>query len=426
MDAGDGHDVGAVLGVEVILIGLMGEVVGEDVAGFHHLVGGHIVGDGDHVQGDVLGSQDLLGDVQHFHMGHGGAAHGDGGAGQGGVVHIGIIAIGGLGHGGHGGAAVGVGDEVHHLLAGQGSHQSLGFGGLLVAGLDAQHVHIGGIGGLDQQALLHGIQAGVQGVVVVDNGVVHIGQQVGQHGGLSLDKLDAQGILGNVSLGGGDAGVLLQGDDAVGLQKQQGAALVGGVVGNGDGDTVSQGDGGGQNQNSSQQNGQELLHGNLSFLMIVWETGCSAPGSAPGRRGTKVRHIRLLSRLMLAWYRAVTIIRGQPPFRVREDNKRGSLRRSSLSHRNPASHAGWPVIRYAESPSKQTQQRMHMQHMRISMGIMAVIFFIGPSPSLKRCKHRTTHGRGCQHLWLFSDCFSGVWEIHPPCRTKLCPATAVT
>ena len=265
----------------------MGEVVGEDIAGLHHLVGGHIVGDGDHIQGDVLGSQDVLGDVQHFHMGHGGAAHGDGGAGQGSVVHIGIIAIGGLGHGGHSGAAVGVGDEVNHLLAGQGSGQGLGFGGLLVAFLDAQHVHIGRIGRLDQQALLHGIQAGVQSVVVVDDGVVHIGQQVGQHGGLSLDKLDAQGILGDVQHGGGDAGLFLQGDDAVALQKQQGAALVGGVVGHGDGDAVGQRGGGGQNQNSSQQDGQELLHGDLSFLMIVGETGFTAPGSMPGRQGDK-------------------------------------------------------------------------------------------------------------------------------------------
>ncbi|MFQ9825205.1 MAG: hypothetical protein ACLRXP_00805 [Oscillospiraceae bacterium] len=39
------------------------------------------------------------------------------------------------------------------------------------------------------------------------------------------------GILGDVVLGGGDAGAVLELDDAVGFEQQQGAGFVGGVVG---------------------------------------------------------------------------------------------------------------------------------------------------------------------------------------------------
>jgi len=38
--------------------------------------------------------------------------------------------------------------------------------------------------------------------------------------------------------------------------------------------------------------------------------------------------------------------------------------------------------RYTESPSKRTQQRMHMRRMYIIMGIIAVCFSIELSPSL--------------------------------------------
>ena len=74
------------------------------------------------------------------------------------------------------------------------------------------------------------------------------------------------GILSDVGLGGGQANAFLQGDQAFLLQQQQGAGFVGGVVGNANLDGVSQGDrSGGQNQQGSQDNGQELLHVVLSF-----------------------------------------------------------------------------------------------------------------------------------------------------------------
>lgn len=43
-----------------------------------------------------------------------------------------------------------------------------------------------------------------------------------------------RGFSGNVSLGGGDAGAVLELDVAQILQQQQGTSLVGGVVGDGD------------------------------------------------------------------------------------------------------------------------------------------------------------------------------------------------
>ena len=61
MHAGDGHDLRAVLGIEVILVGLMCKVVREHVARVHHGVRGHIVVHNRDVQGDVLFSQDSLG-----------------------------------------------------------------------------------------------------------------------------------------------------------------------------------------------------------------------------------------------------------------------------------------------------------------------------------------------------------------------------
>lgn len=63
------------------------------------------------------------------------------------------------------------------------------------------------------------------------------------------------------------------------------------------------------------------------------------------------------------------------------------------------------VIRYAESPSKQTQQRMHMRHMCIIMGIIAFAFFMVSSPFFKRCKNDTTPLAECQPFFPFSRLF---------------------
>ena len=174
-------------------------------------------------------------------MGRGRSGHGDGLALQSVVVHGGVIAVGGVLHHGDHRAGVPLSDEVGHLLALQSGLQSQGLGGGLAALLDGQDVGVSGGAALDEQGVVHGVQAGVDGVVAVDHGVVQIGQHIGQLGGLCLHDLHIVRILHDVVLGGGDAHAVLQLDDAVLLQQQQGAGFVGGVVGNTDLDDGSVG-----------------------------------------------------------------------------------------------------------------------------------------------------------------------------------------
>src|SRR5699024_4761915 len=62
----------------------------------------------------------------------------------------------------------------------------------------------------------------------------------GQGLGLDLLKLQVFGVVHDVVGGGGQVGAVVQGDQALGLQQQQGAALVGGVVGDADDGAVRQ------------------------------------------------------------------------------------------------------------------------------------------------------------------------------------------
>src|SRR5699024_11441350 len=92
----------------------------------------------------------------------------------------------------------------------------------------------GGIGALGGQRVVGGGEAGLGGVVAVDDRHVGAGQAAGQMGGLHLDDLKVFGVGGDVLLGGGQAGVGGQLDQALGGQQLQGAGLVGGIVGNKD------------------------------------------------------------------------------------------------------------------------------------------------------------------------------------------------
>ena len=230
MHARDGGQVRAVLRVEVFLIGRMGEEVGEGVAGIHDGVRRHIIVHNCVLQGDALLRQDLLGNLQHVAVGIQGADHLDGLAVQGGVIHVGIIAVGGIVDGGNG--SVGVGrEEVHHLLAQHSRRQGLGFGGIHVLRLHGNHVHIGRFAVFEEQGLVQDLRR--QGVVAVDDAKVNVRQHVGHHGRFHFFKLDPQGIFRDIRLGGRDARVFLQLDHALGLEQQQRAALVGGIVGHG-------------------------------------------------------------------------------------------------------------------------------------------------------------------------------------------------
>ena len=119
-------------------------------------------------------------------------------------------------------------------------HQSLNSGIILVAFLDHQDVHIGRVGVFNGQGVFHGVEAGFQRIVDVDDGDVHLTQGVGDHGGLQLGEGQVLGVLHDVVGSGVQTGVSAELDETLGLQQQQGTGLVGHVVGDSNGSAVSQ------------------------------------------------------------------------------------------------------------------------------------------------------------------------------------------
>ena len=66
------------------------------------------------------------------------------------------------------------------------------------------------------------------------------GKDAGEGGGLQLLELQVLGIVHDVVGGSGQVGAVVQGDQALGLQQQEGAALIGGIVGDGNDGAVGQ------------------------------------------------------------------------------------------------------------------------------------------------------------------------------------------
>ena len=84
------------------------------------------------------------------------------------------------------------------------------------------------------------------------------------------------GIFHDVVLGGGDAGAFLQLDNALLLQQEESASLIGGVVGNSDLNggvlLAAAGEGQGQGQHKGQDQGGELgslFHDGILLFNIV-------------------------------------------------------------------------------------------------------------------------------------------------------------
>ena len=231
VNGSDGDDVGAVFLVEVIKIGGVLEVIGVHGAVLHDGVGHNVVVVGLNVEGDVLFGKDLLGDLEDLGVGRGGGGDGDGFAGERGVVDTGVVAVARILDGAHDRTVILLGDVIGDLLALERGDQSLDLVAGLVAFLDGEDVGVSGGGAFNGQRILDRIQTSVDGVVGVDDGVVHILEDVGDLRSFGLNDLDVVGILGDVVLGGGDAGAVLELDDAVGFEQQQGAGFVGGVVG---------------------------------------------------------------------------------------------------------------------------------------------------------------------------------------------------
>src|SRR5699024_4103305 len=82
------------------------------------------------------------------------------------------------------------------------------------------------------------VQVGLEGVVGGDDVQVELVHGVGQHGGLQLRELEILRVVRDVVGRGVEAGGRVHGDEALGLQQLQGAALVRHVVGHGDGTAV--------------------------------------------------------------------------------------------------------------------------------------------------------------------------------------------
>ena len=127
-----------------------------------------------------------------------------------------------LEYGDHG-AVVGLINEILDLLALEGLHQGLDGGLVLPALLDGEHIGVGGarlaVGSLNGQGVGH-LQPGVDGVVAVDDGHIHVRQTHRQLAGLQLHDVQVLGVLGDIRLGGGKAGALLEGDQPLLLQQE--------------------------------------------------------------------------------------------------------------------------------------------------------------------------------------------------------------
>ena len=225
-------------------------------------------------------------------MGGGGGGYGDGLAGDGGVIKIGVIAVTGVFHDGNNGAVILFGDVIGDLLAGKGCDKRLNQGIFLVSFLYRQDIGVGRGGALQRQRILGGIEPGGNGIVGIDDGIVNIGQQVGQLGSLYLAELNVLGVFGDIQNGGGDAHAVLELDVALILQKQQRTGFVGGVIGDGDFEGRFAGGiaaGGQRQQQANDEQGRDeslesLFHGDFPFFFGV-SVGC-------GRKGTGYGHIR--------------------------------------------------------------------------------------------------------------------------------------
>ena len=164
-------------------------------------------------------------------MGRGRSANLDGG-----VIAGGLRNVVNDGEHGHDGARIGARDEVGNLLALQRSEQSFGLGRLLVAGADSNDVAVF-LSGLRIGALSsesgRGVEARAQSVVAVDHRGVNVGKRARNACGFGFNELDVVGVFLDVVGGSRKARAVVEREQALVLQQQKRASLVGGVGRNG-------------------------------------------------------------------------------------------------------------------------------------------------------------------------------------------------
>src|SRR5690606_7661662 len=118
-------------------------------------------------------------------------------------------------------------DKRLHLITLQCFHQLVYGLGVLVVGAGDQDVGVGGILTFDGQGVGGGVQAGFQSVVGVDQSQIHLIQYAGQGGRFQLADAQLVRVVSDVTWGGQDVGVVLQGDQpGLGQQQQSAAAKI--------------------------------------------------------------------------------------------------------------------------------------------------------------------------------------------------------
>ena len=231
MDLGDANEVGAVFLVVVVEVGLVLEVVRVEAAVRQGDVGLHVVGEFNDLERPTLSSEQVFRSIQNLGVRRGRSANLDGG-----VVAGGLRNVVNDGEHGHDGARIGARDEVGNLLALQRSEQSFGLGRLLVAGANGNDVAVFlsclGVGALSSECGRR-VKARAQSVVAVDHRSVNIGKRAGNARGFRFDELDVIGVFFDVVGGSREARAVVEREQALVLQQQKRASLVGSVGRNG-------------------------------------------------------------------------------------------------------------------------------------------------------------------------------------------------
>src|SRR5699024_5059341 len=125
-------------------------------------------------------------------------------------------------------------DEFAYVFALQGIDQFLDGRVVLVVSASGYAVGVGRILVFDEQGVCDWVQASLQCTAGVDQRAVDVGKYAGQGGGFKLLEFQVLGVVYNIPRGGQQVAWVIQFDQALLLDQQQGTSAVGRVVGNGD------------------------------------------------------------------------------------------------------------------------------------------------------------------------------------------------
>ena len=194
----------------------------------------------------------------------------DGLAGQRFIIHIRVITVGRIFHNRDRLTFVAF-EIVHNFLAQHGSCQRFGFVGINIFFLDGDDVHIGGFGVFIKQ---RGIQFRGQGIVPVDDAIVHIGQYIRNHRGFHFNEFETQRVVCDVGDGSGDAGFVINIDQAISFQQQKRTTFIGRIIRDCDGDSLGGNGSGRQDQQRSNNQNQILFHNDSILSFIQSKLNC--------------------------------------------------------------------------------------------------------------------------------------------------------